>query len=167
MVTEWGEVEELRLPGLPSGRAVSGSTETPVGILRVLGVCIPWHMAGARYADPKRKQWDVHIEFLEALAVVLKQNPGFDVVAGDFNQMRPRAWGSKVAEQKLLEALAGFTIATEAPLSGCLHAGGVDHIAIASDFEAIESFGWPNKVGDQRFSDHEGAGIVVALKDRT
>ena len=85
-------------------------------------------------------------------------------MAGDFNQLRPRAWCSKVAEQKLLEALDGFTIGTEEPLAGCMRAGGVDHVAIAPNLVAHGSFGWPNKVGEHRFSDHEGAGAVLARR---
>ena len=135
-----------------------------MGLLRVLGFCIPWHMAGTRYAEPKRKQWEVHIEFLDALGIALRTMPAFDVIAGDFNQLLPRTWGSKLAEQKLLEVLTGYTIATEAPLTGCERASGVDHIAVGSRLQSVHKFDWPHKIGEQRFSDHEGAGVVLARR---
>jgi len=85
-------------------------------------------------------------------------------VAGDFNHLRPCTWGSEVAEQKLLETLDGFTTAAEAPLAGWMRARGVGYVAVASNLVAHGSFGWPNKVGEHRFSDHEGAGVVLARR---
>jgi hypothetical protein len=41
----WRDVDIVGDPGLPGGRFVAGTTETPVGAVRVVGVCVPWHMA--------------------------------------------------------------------------------------------------------------------------
>lgn len=160
----WRDTGTMSLDGAPADTAVWGITHTPLGPLRVLGLCIPWHMAATRDVEPKRKQWEVHIEFLDALGIALRGMPAFDVIAGDFNQLRPRTWGSKLAEQKLLEVLAGYVIATDGPLTGCERSAGVDHIAVGARFQSVHKFGWPHKVGEQRFSDHEGAGVVLARR---
>ena len=55
-------------------------------------------------------------------------------------------------------------IVTEAPLAGCERDEGVDHIALARELMAVETFGWPATVGGQRLSDHEGAGALVARR---
>lgn len=160
----WRDTECLVVDGRPDDRAVWGTTETPLGPLRVMGICVPWHMAGTRYVEPKREAWEVHIEFLDQLLATLGRQAPFDVIAGDFNQFRPRTRGSKRAEGKLLQALRGYTIVTEAPLAGCERDEGVDHIALARELMAVETFGWPATVGGQRLSDHEGAGALVARR---
>lgn len=161
----WTDTGSMLLPGAADDRAVWGTTATPVGPLRVLGLCIPWHMAATRYGEPKRKAWEAHLEFLGLLEEFLRRSPAFDVIAGDFNQLRPRTWGSKLAAERLDQVLQGYTIATEAPLDGCERDAGVDHIALGPAVCSLASFGWPNKIGDQRFSDHEGAGVVLTRAD--
>jgi hypothetical protein len=145
--------------------AVAGATITPIGPLRVLGVCIPWHLSGTRFVEPKQKVWAQHHEFLDALEAALLQGAQFDVIAGDFNQLRPRRWGPLHAERRLHEALHGYRIVTEGPLPGCEREAGVDHVALRSGLRATEVFGWPHKIGDRRFSDHEGAGAVLVRAD--
>jgi hypothetical protein len=127
-----------------------------------MGVCMPWHMQDTRYAEPVRKPWEVHLEFLDVLAAALKDMPPFDVIAGDYNQLRPREQGSRPAQKRIERTLAGYAIVTNGPLEGCERTAGVDHIAIGPDLQRIEAFGWPAKVDEQRFSDHEGAGVVIA-----
>ena len=143
-------------------RAVAGVTETPIGTLRVLGVCIPWHLAGTRYQEPKRKAWEEHHEFLDRLERLLDGGTPFDIIAGDFNQLRPRRWGPLHAEKRLLEVFRNYTLVTEGPLRHCVRSAGVDHIAVAANLTAIDAFGWPNVIEGRRFSDHEGAGAVLA-----
>lgn len=140
-------------------RAIAGVTDTPLGPLRVLGVCIPWHLAGTRYQEPKRKAWEEHYEFLDQLEVLLDGGTPFHIIAGDFNQLRPRSWGPVHAEKRLLEVLRNYTVVTEGPLRGCLRGAGVDHIAVAPQLTAVDAYGWANVIDGRRFSDHEGAGV--------
>jgi hypothetical protein len=140
-------------------RAVAGVTCTPIGPLCVLGVCIPWHLSGTRFTEPAQKAWSQHHDFLDALESVLAGGATFDVIAGDYNQLRPRRWGPLHAEARLLEVLSGFTIETEGQLPGCERPAGIDHIAAGPNVRAIHKFGWPHKVDGVRFSDHEGAGV--------
>lgn len=54
----WVEVDRVGVSGLDNTRFVSAVTDTPVGPLRVVGVCVPWHMAGVQYVeDEKRSPW--------------------------------------------------------------------------------------------------------------
>ena len=41
----WADVNDVGHDDLPSGRFVSGRTNTPLGQLTIVGVCIPWHMS--------------------------------------------------------------------------------------------------------------------------
>lgn len=54
----WRDVDEVGDPDMPAGRFVAATTETPVGDLRVIGVCIPWHMCDVRTGTKERQGID-------------------------------------------------------------------------------------------------------------
>src|SRR5690606_14993121 len=62
----WTEVT-TDLEGAPPGRFVSGLTDTPLGRVRVLGVCGPWEAAHVSAGRRDRTRWQDHIAFLGAL----------------------------------------------------------------------------------------------------
>ncbi len=57
----WSDVDALGSDDLPSGRFVAGATETPVGPVTVVGVCIPWRDAHVRGGTRNRKRWEDHL----------------------------------------------------------------------------------------------------------
>lgn len=63
----WREVDRVGDPAMPGGRFVSGVTETPVGDVRVVWVCIPWEGAHADTGRKNRAKWEDHLRYLEGL----------------------------------------------------------------------------------------------------
>ncbi len=54
----WANADSLGSADLPRGRFAAGTTETPVGPLTVVGVCIPWGHAHVKGGHQNRKPWD-------------------------------------------------------------------------------------------------------------
>ena len=160
----WRDVDRVGVIGLDQTRFISATTETPLGPVRVLGVCIPWHMAEVTYPiDVKRKPWELHIRYLELLAELVADSSMPLVIAGDFNQRIPRVkgGGNVAAAEALATTFEPLTVITEGTLSGGTRPG-IDHIAMSSQFVADRVWGWPNELDGQRLSDHEGAGADVS-----
>lgn len=155
----WTKVDRVGIAGLDQTRFIGAVTETPIGPLPILGICIPWHMAEVTYpVDKKHKPWELHIRYLRLLEKMLATAAPTTVAAGDFNQRIPRGkHGSRKAAEALEQAFAAVTVATEGQLEGC-HRSGIDHIAHGPGLQAAKVWGWPNDVGGNRLSDHDGAG---------
>ena len=82
----WKAVDAVGHVSLPPGRFVSGVTQTGVGEVTVIGVCIPWSRSrvGTRW---NRNTWQDHEEYLAGLAGLLKRAVRTRLVmVGDFNQ---------------------------------------------------------------------------------
>lgn len=148
---------------LDQTRFVAGITESPIGQVMVLGLCIPWHMAEVTHrVGRKRKPWELHIDYLDVLAGLLRSIDGPLIVSGDFNQQVPRVrYGNRAAAAALERAFEPLTILTAGTLSGCERPG-IDHIAVSDDLTAVSVAGWPSVIGGQRMSDHDGAVVEVA-----
>ena len=155
---------------MPPGRFVSGVTQTSVGEIMVLGICIPWFgsRTEARRTSECKKRWEDHEQYLAGLTKVLDRVATKRlVVIGDFNQ----AIGSgSRAPQKLRSALReaippGMTIVTSAlAFQGrkC-----IDHIALSEDL-AFGSLGVVSNLHEgKKLSDHFGvAADLSALPSR-
>lgn len=152
-------------PGIDRSRFVAVRTNTSIGPLLVLGVCIPWHMAEVTYpSGPKKKPWQEHLEYLTHLRPVLDDLDEPYVVAGDFNQRTPRVNGANKAVAAALDATFSATeIVTAGIVPGC-EKPGIDHIAINSHLEAHRVQGWPANVTGNRLSDHDGAFVDIAMR---
>lgn len=153
-------VDRVGVDGIDQRRFISAVTNSPIGPLRVLGVCIPWHMAEVTYpVDVKRKPWELHIRYLELLGELLAKTDVPTVVAGDFNQAIPRIkYGNKAAAVAMDAAFAPFEIVTRGRVEGGTRAG-IDHIAISHHVAPTKVWGWPNEIDGRRLSDHDGAGV--------
>ena len=165
----WVAVDRIGSTDLPPGRFVSGITETPLGQLRVVGVCIPWSKAHVSTGRGDRKAWEEHIEYLHALGGFLKGHTEEmpTVVAGDFNQQVPpggRYFPRRISDA-LQEALAGFRVITQGAIPG-LDRPSIDHIAIGAGLASTEVVGWPGSADGVRLSDHSGVAAVLARSAR-
>lgn len=111
---------------MPTGGFVAGTTETPIGRLTVVGVCIPWHFACVKDGCKNRSPWEVHLDWLSAFRCWLSAfrrtahataSRG-TVVLGDFNQWIPRAgsWPTKKPSAALCQTLQGLCISTRGKL---------------------------------------------------
>ena len=163
----WGKVDDLGMSSLPPGRFVSGLTDTSLGQVTVVGVCIPWSGSRVKWAAEKRRMWEDHREYLEGLGGVLGSISTRPlIVVGDFNQ---RIGQGRAVPKDLRTALQeamppGMTIATSG--LGLRGLRSIDHIAI-SDELAAESAGLiDNFDGPRELSDHFGVYAHLSAKDR-
>lgn len=160
----WRDVDTVGHPELPVGRYVSGLTDTPIGTVRVVGVCISWHMANVHSGDRNRKPWQDHLRYLEHLPSVLEQFDEPLIIAGDFNQRIPRrARGNRAAAAAMAEAFEAFDIVTSGAIDG-LDQPVIDHIALNGDLAPEGVWGWPAVEGGVRMSDHAGVGTDISVR---
>ena len=163
----WCDVDEVGDPSLPPGRFISGTTQTDIGKVTVIGVCIPYSRSrvGPRW---NRKMWQDHEEFLVGLARMVKRAPRERVVVvGDFNQ---RFGQRSSTPLRLREALwSAFSPHLLIATAGLGFQGyrTIDHIALSRDFTA-ESLGVISNVHENGLlSDHFGVVADLAARDRS
>ena len=160
----WADVDLLGDPDLPGGRFVAGTTTTPLGAVRVIGVCIPWRMAHVSTGRRDRVPWEDHLRYLQALAgVVANPTDGHLVVVGDFNQRLSGRWGSAEAAAALRRTFTGMAIATSDPVPG-LDRELIDHVAHSDGLVATRVTGISRVQDAVTVSDHDG--VVVDLETR-
>lgn len=77
----------------PPGRHVAGTVQSPVGPIRVHGVCVPWRDAHVRTGRRDSGPWQEHLAFLDSLAIVLDEerrastiDSDSRIILGDVNQ---------------------------------------------------------------------------------
>lgn len=132
----WYDVDRAEHMPFPPGRLIVGSTDTPLGPLKVVGICIPWKDAHVRTGRQDRAPWEEHFGYLRSLKTYLSEQTGRLVVLGDFNQRIPRLRQPPEAFDELLRCFASkFEIVTK----GLTDGGGahaIDHLAVSHDFRA-------------------------------
>ena len=163
----WERVDDLGNGDMPPGRYVSGVTQTPVGEVTVIGICIPWRgcRTEKRRGSERKRIWEDHASYLECLSELLKGVRDTPViVTGDFNQ---RIGQGRSVPRYLRSALQDampehMTIAT----SALGHRGrrAIDHIAIGWEF-ATESLNVISNVdGGRKLSDHFGVAAILSVQ---
>ena len=161
----WKHVDDLGIDSMPPGRFVSGVTQTSVGEVTVIGICIPWFgsRTEARRGSDRKMRWEDHEQYLAGLTEVLgRASTKRLIVMGDFNQ---RIGPSSSASRKLQSALQSaipprMTIATAA-LCFQEHRS-IDHVVLSEDL-AAESIGVISNIHDGRkLSDHFGVVVEVS-----
>ena len=162
----WAKVDDLGTDSMPPGRFTSGVTETSLGEVTVVGVCIPWSGSRVRWTTEKRLMWEDHREYLDGLAGALRSLPSRRlIVTGDFNQ---RIGQGDAVPADLRSALKqamppDMTIATSAVGLGGRRS--IDHIGLSDDLSA-ESLGViSNFHGERRLSDHFGVFADLSAQD--
>ena len=158
----WKSVDDVGTDSMPPGRFVSGVTETPVGEVTVVGICIPWSGSRVRKFGGKRKTWEDHEQYLVGLTDVLQRTPAKRlIVVGDFNQRIGQGGGVPIRLRHALQRAIPqrMTIATSAlAFQG---RRGIDHIALSDDLTA-ESLGVISNIDrGSKLSDHFG--VVASL----
>jgi len=159
----WECVDSIGMPELPPGRFVSGISETPVGRIRVIGVCMPSRDAHVRTGRKDRKSWQEHREFLHGLAAYLAQTPRdmLTLLVGDFNQRAPRIRTPLDVCRQLKRTLSGFVV----PTAGEADAYGrqvIDHMAFRGDLVVDKVSGWSGcPLHGPRLSNHDGVRVTM------
>jgi len=135
----WKDVDDVGHEAMPPGRFISGVTQTPLGEVTVIGICIPWSgcRTETRRGPDRKRRWEDHRQYLECLTQVLNRHPARRlVVMGDFNQIiGTGSRAPRVLQSALREAFPPrMTIATsDLALS---QRKSIDHIALGEDLAA-------------------------------
>lgn len=157
----WRDVDTVGDSSLPAGRFAAGTTVTPLGELRVVGLCIPWRNAHVSSGARNRAVWEDHSCYLQALAGVLtrERRNGPVLLMGDLNQRLPRRWVPEELAKRLQDALQGFDVWTSGTVPG-LNNQLLCHIA-GSGLSAMpgSARGLPRRIGTRDVSDHDGVSV--------
>lgn len=157
--TPWTDVDQTGHIALPSGRFVAGSTQTSIGAVRVIGICVPWRDAHVRSGRRDRRAWEDHSNFLDHLGAVLGSLRDVPtIVMGDFNQALPRYRQPVEIARKLEHTISGFEVATR----GLNYDGSaaIDHIALRGLNGSVDEM-FPKSASQVRLSDHFGVSVEV------
>ena len=155
----WRKVDWRGSGALPPGRFVAGATQSSIGEVTVIAVCIPWRNSRTPQNRGNRRVWQDHIEYLDGLDAVLdRASRSRLIVMGDFNQrigvvpngppdrVRGRLHSVIASRMEIITADVGFQ-----------DGKAIDHIAISADLCA-ESVGAISNCKDKPkdLSDHFG-----------
>ena len=157
----WERVDDVGSDSLPPGRFISGITETPLGQVTVVGICIPWF--GSRTRDRRKERWEDHGEYLKGLARILN---GMErqrlLVMGDFNQViGPGCRAPKELQAALQDCFKpDLQIVTD--VLAFQGRGSIDHIAMSGDLRAELLGPISNLDVGRRISDHFGVWATVS-----
>ena len=159
----WTDVDCVGSKALPPGRFISGATETSAGVVKVIGVCIPYGMANVLFGTKASRPWQDHEQYLNGLSELLTVPPPTPtIVLGDFNQsLAGRSSVPRHLREKLRCTLpSNMTIAT-AQLN-CNGKSAIDHIAISDNLAAKSTAAISHLRQDAKpLSDHFG--VVATL----
>jgi hypothetical protein len=160
----WTASEPAPPDALPE-RWVAGTTETPGGPLRVIGVCIPYRFQWVRRQPPgteKRRVYEEHLRFLQAIAPALVPGRIPQIVAGDFNQRVPPV--ARLDPLNVVyareEAMTGHTVLTE-DLVGSDHHLLLCHVASTAPAIAPAIVIDRHDADGHALSDHHGAVVTI------
>ncbi len=161
----WTSVDEVGSSRLPSGRFISGLTQTSMGPIRVVGVCVPWARAHVSNGRRDRKPWEDHLTYLEALPEALPTDgPEVpQVLIGDINQRIPRKTSPMEAFDALQGVLGHFGVWTSGTVPGLDHQP-VCHIAGSEHLKCSEVVGLARASSKGNLSDHDGL-LVRTIRD--
>ena len=161
----WHRIDDLGVDSMPSGRFVSGVTETSVGEVAVIGICIPWFgsRTEARRGAERRRRWEDHEEYLAGLSEVLERVDARRlIVMGDFNQSIGQ--GSRAPRALRLALQEAFSPDLRIVTADLVFQGrkSIDHIALSADW-AVDSLATISNVHeDRKLSDHFGVASDVS-----
>ena len=162
----WHPAIGLGRATLVPGRFVAGITDTPLGPVTVLGICIPWAGSRTTRFGGKRRQWQDHDEYLDGLKRLLAPvHPSLALLIGDFNQrLSGRSNVPLRLRDKLQQALPpAMTVTTaDTEFSGRRT---IDHIVVSNDLIAGAVDIIDNWDGNRRLSDHFGVVADLSVRD--
>ena len=155
----WDQIYDIGIDSMPPGRFVSGVTQTSMGEVAVIGICIPWFgsRTEARRKLERKMQWEDHEMYLVGLTEVLRRASAKRlIVMGDFNQtIGP---GSRARPQLRLALREAFPASMTLATSELAFQGrrSIDHIAVSADL-AVGSLDVISNIHEGRkLSDHFG-----------
>ena len=149
------------------GRFVSGVTQTSLGAVTVIGICIPWFgcRTEARRGPERKARLEDHEQYLAGLTEHLGRVVANRlIVMGDFNQIIGPGSRAPAKLQAALRAAfpPGMTIVTsELAFQG---RKSIDHVALSDDLAvgSVDAIG--NDHDGRRLSDHFGVVVDVSAR---
>ena len=163
----WDQVDDVGIDSMPPGRFVSGVTQTSLGEVAVIGICIPWF--GSR-TEASRKverklRWEDHEQYLAGLTEILgRADAKRLIVMGDFNQaMGPGGHAPPQLRSALEKA---FSPSMRIVTSDIVFQGreSIEHIALSVDW-TVRSLGVISNIHERRkLSDHFGVAADLSLQ---
>ena len=159
----WDEVTSVSPLEMPPGRIVQGVTETSIGRIRVIGICVPWREAHVRTGRCDRAPWQDHTAYLTALSKLLQPMEDESMlVVGDLNQRVPRKAVPQDVHRLVEDALLRkFQIATAGPIPP-IQRQSIDHVLYSGDLGATSTRSLDDRsTSGAKLSDHFG--VVVEL----
>ena len=163
----WHRVNDLGIDSLPPGRFVSGITQTSVGEVAVIGICIPWFDSRTRASRgaERRRRWQDHEQYLVGLTKILERVEAKSlIVMGDFNQRIGQ--GSRAPRALQLALQEAFSPNLRIATSDLVFRGrkSIDHIALSADW-AVDSMDAISNIHEGRkLSDHFGVAADVSVR---
>ena len=158
----WHNIDQLGSHELPPGRFISGTTQTVLGEMKIIGVCIPWQSAHTTSGLKNRQAWEDHEVYLTHLAPLIAPKDSPLIVAGDFNQRIPKGRQPHRIYEQLIETFKNLSVSTaqinEPPL--------IDHIAHSRHLRVDRVSIISDKDQHGTLSDHRGAVIRFTLDIR-
>ncbi len=162
----WAQVDDVGINSLPPGRFVSGVTQTSLGSLKVMGICIPWFgsRTEARRNSEQRIRWEDHGQYLAELTKLFEDVPATRlIVMGDFNQIIGP--GSRAPRELQLALQKAFPPSMSIVTSELAYQGrkSIDHIVVSDDL-AVEALDAISNIHEgRRLSDHFGVTATLSV----
>ena len=163
----WRQVDDLGIDSLPPGRFVSGLTQTSVGKVAVIGICIPWFgsRTEARRGAERRRRWEDHEESLAGLRDVLGRAKSERlIVMGDFNQRIGQ--GSRAPRALRLALQEAFEPKLRIVTADLAFEGrkSIDHVALSADWAVDFVDAISNLHEGRKLSDHFGVAAELSVR---
>ncbi len=161
----WRDVDDIGHKSLTPGRFVSGITQTSIGEVMLMGICIPWFgsRTEARPGVERRERWQDHQQYLAALTEILAgQASRPTIVMGDFNQVIGQGARAPVhLREALKDAFSpAMTIVTaDVTFEGRRN---IDHIALSADLACNSVEPISNIYDNKKLSDHYGVTATIS-----
>lgn len=163
----WRDVETARFGIANEERIIAATTDTPIGPVRVVGVCIAYHGAMVRHPEHPQPMWAEHRAYIEQLAAFMARQPS-DLpllIGGDYNQRIPGKFAPRDLRASLIASLGTARVVTDGD-HGDDKVQLIDHLALSPN---LKSSGLdliiPPKIGTRPVSDHIGAVVSVEMAD--
>lgn len=163
----WEQIDDLGSDSLPPGRFVCGVTNTSLGQLTVIGICIPWSgsRTEARRGGERKRRWEDHEQYISGLTEILRQAPSERlIIMGDFNQ-RIGQYGS--TPLKLWSALQDAFPPRMSIVTAAIGFQGrrtIDHLVLTDDMAAESLSVISNVHGERKLSDHFGVAATLSIQ---
>ena len=163
----WNQVDAVGIDSMPPGRFVSGVTQTSVGEVAIIGICIPWFGSRSEATRnlERKKRWEDHEEYLARLAEILGQVDGKRlIVMGDFNQIIGSGARAPLELQSALRNAFSPSLRIVTADLAFQGRGNIDHIALSTDW-TVNSLSVISNIHEGRnLSDHFGVAADLSAQ---